>query len=426
MAPARRSQAVIYIGDPTWDELVAAGADLPDSALAERAQRLSCDDPINIQYTSGTTGFPKGSTLSHHNILNNGYFVGGLLGYTEQDRVCLPVPFYHCFGMVMGNLGATSHGACIVIPAPSFEPAATLEAVAKERATSLYGVPTMFIAELGLPGFAGYDLSSLRTGIMAGSPCPVEIMKRVVTEMNMTEVAICYGMTETSPVSTQTRRDDDLERRTATVGAVMPHVEIKIIDSVTGATVPRGEPGELCTRGYSVMLGYWNDPEHTAEVIDAARWMHTGDLAVMREDGYINIVGRFKDMIIRGGENVYPREIEEFLYGHPKISDVQVIGVPDEKFGEAILACVILNDTDGTLTQEEVAEFCREKPGALQDPEVRPARRLVPDDGERQGPQGRDARMGDRGARPYLGRHLSSRMIGSAGRYDARGAASQR
>ena len=353
-------QSVIYIGDPTWDELVAVGVDLPDSALAQRAQRLSCDDPINIQYTSGTTGFPKGSTLSHHNILNNGYFVGGLLTYTEEDRVCLPVPFYHCFGMVMGNLGATSHGACIVIPAPSFEPAATLEAVAKERATSLYGVPTMFIAELGLPGFAGYDLSSLRTGIMAGSPCPVEIMKRVVTEMNMTEVAICYGMTETSPVSTQTRRDDDLERRTATVGAVMPHVEIKIIDSVTGAMLPRGEPGELCTRGYSVMLGYWNDPEHTAEVIDAARWMHTGDLAVMREDGYINIVGRFKDMIIRGGENVYPREIEEFLYGHPKISDVQVIGVPDEKFGEAILACVILNDTDGTLTQEEVAEFCRE------------------------------------------------------------------
>ncbi len=353
-------RSIVYIGDPTWDELVAAGVDLPDSALAQRAQVLSCDDPINIQYTSGTTGFPKGSTLSHHNILNNGYFVGGLLAYTEEDRVCLPVPFYHCFGMVMGNLGATSRGACIVIPAPSFEPAATLEAVVKERATSLYGVPTMFIAELGLPAFGGYDLSSLRAGIMAGSPCPVEIMKRVVTEMNMTEVAICYGMTETSPVSTQTRRDDDLERRTATVGAVMPHVEIKIIDSLTGATLPRGEPGELCTRGYSVMLGYWEDPEHTAEVVDAARWMHTGDLAVMREDGYINIVGRFKDMIIRGGENVYPREIEEFLYGHPKILDVQVIGVPDEKFGEAILACVILNDPDGTLTQQEVAEFCRE------------------------------------------------------------------
>ncbi|HUK69323.1 MAG TPA: AMP-binding protein [Streptosporangiaceae bacterium] len=354
-------RAIIYIDDPTWDELVAAGSDVPVSALAERGAGLSCDDPINIQYTSGTTGFPKGSTLSHHNILNNGYFVGGLLGYTEQDRVCLPVPFYHCFGMVMGNLGATSHGACIVIPAPSFDPAATLEAVATERATSLYGVPTMFIAELSLPGFAGYDLSSLRTGIMAGSPCPVEIMKRVVAEMNMTEVAICYGMTETSPVSTQTRTDDDLDRRTATVGRVMPHVEIKIIDSLTGTTVPRGEPGEVCTRGYSVMLGYWDEPEKTAEAIDSARWMHTGDMAVMRDDGYINIVGRFKDMIIRGGENIYPREIEEFLYGHPKISDVQVIGVPDDKYGEEILACVILRDSGGTLTQQEVADFCRDQ-----------------------------------------------------------------
>ena len=354
-------RAVIYIDDPTWDELVAGAVSVPASALAERAQELSCDDPINIQYTSGTTGFPKGATLSHHNILNNGYFVGGLCGYSEQDRVCLPVPFYHCFGMVMGNLGATSHGACIVIPAPSFDPAATLDAVAKERATSLYGVPTMFIAELGLPGFASYDLSSLRTGIMAGSPCPVEIMKRVVSEMNMSEVAICYGMTETSPVSTQTRRDDDLERRTATVGRVMPHVEIKIIDPSTGRTLPRGEPGELCTRGYSIMLGYWNDPEQTGEAIDAARWMRTGDLAVMREDGYVNIVGRFKDMIIRGGENVYPREIEEFLYTHPKIADVQVIGVPDEKYGEEILACVIMRDPGDTLTQEEVAEFCRER-----------------------------------------------------------------
>jgi fatty-acyl-CoA synthase len=354
-------RAVIFIDDPTWDELVAAAVGVPESALAERQQELSCDDPINIQYTSGTTGFPKGATLSHHNILNNGYFVGGLLGYTEQDRVCLPVPFYHCFGMVMGNLGATSRGACIVIPAPSFDPAATLAAVEKERATSLYGVPTMFIAELGLPGFAGYDLSSLRTGIMAGSPCPVEVMKRVVTEMNMAEVAICYGMTETSPVSTQTRRDDDLERRTATVGRAMPFVEIKIIDPATGRTLPRGEPGELCTRGYSVMLGYWNDPEQTAEAIDAARWMRTGDLAVMRADGYINIVGRFKDMIIRGGENIYPREIEEFLYTHPKISDVQVIGVPDEKYGEEIMACVIMRDPADTLTQQEVAEFCRER-----------------------------------------------------------------
>jgi fatty-acyl-CoA synthase len=354
-------RSVIYIDDPTWDQLIAAGTGLPESALAEQAATLSCDDPINIQYTSGTTGFPKGATLSHHNILNNGYFVGELLGYTERDRVCLPVPFYHCFGMVMGNLGATSHGATIVIPAPSFDPAATLAAIASEHATSLYGVPTMFIAELGLPDFSGYDLSSLRTGIMAGSPCPVEVMKRVVSEMNMSEVAICYGMTETSPVSTQTRRDDDLERRTATVGRVMPHVEIKIIDSATGITVPRGEPGELCTRGYSVMLGYWNDPDQTAEAIDAARWMHTGDLAVMREDGYINIVGRYKDMIIRGGENIYPREIEEFLYSHPKISDVQVIGVPDERLGEAILACVMLRDPDGTITQEEIAEFCRDQ-----------------------------------------------------------------
>ncbi len=354
-------RAVIYIGHPTWDQLIAEAAGVPGSALAEREALLSRDDPINIQYTSGTTGFPKGATLSHHNILNNGYFVGGLLGYTEHDRVCLPVPFYHCFGMVMGNLGATSRGACIVIPAPSFDPAATLGAVAQERATSLYGVPTMFIAELGLPGFAAYDLSSLRTGIMAGSPCPVEIMKRVVSEMNMSEVAICYGMTETSPVSTQTRRDDDLERRTATVGRVMPHVEIKVIDAVTGATQPRGEPGELCTRGYSVMLGYWNDQKQTAEVIDAARWMHTGDLAVMREDGYINIVGRIKDMIIRGGENVYPREIEEFLYTHPKIADVQVIGVPDEKFGEEIMACVILRDAAEIVSNEEIAEFCRDR-----------------------------------------------------------------
>lgn len=356
-----RLRSVIYIDDPTWDELIAAGTNVPDTALAERERLLSCDDPINIQYTSGTTGFPKGATLSHHNILNNGYFVAGLLGYTEQDRVCLPVPFYHCFGMVMGNLGATSHGSCIVIPAPSFDAAATLNAIATERATSVYGVPTMFIAELGLPDFTKYDLSSLRTGIMAGSPCPVEIMKRVVSEMNMTEVAICYGMTETSPVSTQTRRDDDLERRTATVGRAMPHVEIKIIDPEMGTTVPRGEPGELCTRGYSVMLGYWDDPKQTAEVIDAGRWMHTGDLAVMREDGYINIVGRFKDMIIRGGENVYPREIEEFLYSHPKISDVQVIGVPDEKLGEEIMACVILRDPNDRITQEEVAGFCRDR-----------------------------------------------------------------
>jgi fatty-acyl-CoA synthase len=347
--------AVAYVGEDTWDAL-AAGT--PGPELAELAAALRPEDAINIQYTSGTTGFPKGATLSHRNILNNGYFVGELVGYTERDRVCLPVPFYHCFGMVMGNLGATSHGACIVIPARAFDPAATLRAVAAERVTSLYGVPTMFIAELGLPDFASYDLGSLRTGIMAGSPCPVEVMKRVIAEMNMAEVSICYGMTETSPVSTQTRRDDDLERRTATVGRVLPHVEVKVVDPATGTTLPRDEPGELCTRGYSVMLGYWDDPERTAEALDAEGWMHTGDLAVMRPDGYVTIVGRIKDMIIRGGENVYPREIEEFLYRHPKVSDVQVVGVPDPVYGEAVAACVILRDPAGTLTAGEVADFC--------------------------------------------------------------------
>ncbi|WP_431041592.1 AMP-binding protein [Streptomyces sp. P1-3] len=350
---------VVYIDDPTWDLLVAAGGDVPQDRLAAREAGLSCDDPVNIQYTSGTTGFPKGATLSHHNILNNGYFVGETLGYTELDRVCVPVPFYHCFGMVMGNLAATSHGACVVIPAPSFDPAATLGAVERERCTSLYGVPTMFIAELNLPDFADYDLTTLRTGIMAGSPCPVEVMKRVVAEMHMAEVSICYGMTETSPVSTQTRRDDDLERRTGTVGRVLPHIEVKVVDPVTGVTVPRGTSGELRTRGYSVMLGYWDQPDRTAEAIDAARWMHTGDLAVMDQDGYVQIVGRIKDMIIRGGENVYPREIEEFLYTHPKIADVQVVGVPDEKYGEEVLACVILRDPDQPLTRDELARFCR-------------------------------------------------------------------
>ncbi|MGF1340308.1 AMP-binding protein [Streptomyces flavovirens] len=357
--PALR--AVHYIGDASWDDLVRASASVTPEQLAAREAELSCDDPINIQYTSGTTGFPKGATLSHHNILNNGYFVGEMVAYTEHDRVCLPVPFYHCFGMVMGNLGITSHGACIVIPAPAFEPAAVLEAVQRERCTSLYGVPTMFIAELDLPDFAAYDLSSLRTGIMAGSPCPVEVMKRVVAEMHMEEVSICYGMTETSPVSTQTRRDDDLERRTGTVGRALPHIEVKVTDPVTGVTLPRGEAGELCTRGYSVMLGYWDEPERTAEVVDAGRWMHTGDLAVMREDGYVRIIGRIKDMIIRGGENVYPREIEEFLYGHPKIADVQVVGVPDEKYGEEILACVIPRDPAAPPTLEEVTAYCREQ-----------------------------------------------------------------
>ncbi|SHH80294.1 AMP-binding protein [Streptomyces sp. 3214.6] len=348
----------VYIGDPSWAALIARGTLELRAELALRAQELSCDDPINIQYTSGTTGFPKGATLSHHNILNNGYFVGELIAYSEQDRICVPVPFYHCFGMVMGNLAATSHGACIVIPAPSFDPKATLQAVQQERCTSLYGVPTMFIAELNLPDFATYDLSSLRTGIMAGSPCPVEVMKRVVAEMNMAEVSICYGMTETSPVSTQTRRDDDLEHRTNTVGRVLPHIEVKVIDPVSGVTQPRGVSGELCTRGYSVMLGYWNEPEKSAESIDAGRWMHTGDLAVMREDGYVEIVGRIKDMIIRGGENIYPREIEEFLYAHPKIRDVQVVGVPQERYGEEVLACVIPHDAADPLTLEELRTYC--------------------------------------------------------------------
>ncbi|MET8151000.1 AMP-binding protein [Actinoplanes sp. NPDC049668] len=347
--------ATVFIGTPDWDALIAAGAGL---SLAERAATLAFDDPINIQYTSGTTGFPKGATLSHHNIANNGFFVGELVGYTEADRICIPVPLYHCFGMVMGNLAATSHGACMVLPAQGFDPAATLRAVAAERCTSLYGVPTMFIAELGLPDFADHDLSSLRTGIMAGSPCPVEVMKRVVAEMNMGEVAICYGMTETSPVSTMTRRDDGLDRRTGTVGRVLPHLESKVISPETGLPVPRGEAGELCTRGYSVMLGYWDQPEATAEAIDAARWMHTGDLATMDADGYVNIVGRIKDLVIRGGENVYPREVEEFLYSHPDISDVQVIGVPDTRYGEELMAWVVLRPGAKPLTAEAVRAFC--------------------------------------------------------------------
>jgi fatty-acyl-CoA synthase len=347
---------VIYLGSPEWDALASFQGDLAE--LRARGTTLTFDDPINIQYTSGTTGFPKGATLSHHNILNNGYFVGELINYTEQDRVCLPVPLYHCFGMVMGNLGATSHGACIVLPAPGFDPAATLRAVSQEKVTSLYGVPTMFIAELGLPDFAEHDLSTLRTGIMAGSPCPVEVMKRVVAEMNMTEVAICYGMTETSPVSTMTRADDSLARRTETVGRVMPHLESKVVDPATGLPVPRGEAGELCTRGYSVMLGYWGQPEATTEAIDAARWMHTGDLATMDSDGYLNIVGRIKDLVIRGGENVYPREVEEFLYTHPDISDVQVIGVPDAKYGEELMAWVVMRPGAAPLTSDAVREFC--------------------------------------------------------------------
>ncbi|MEU1381684.1 AMP-binding protein [Streptomyces albidoflavus] len=357
--PALRETA--YLGEESWTALLAAADACPPDALAAREAELSCDDPINIQYTSGTTGFPKGATLSHHNILNNGYFVGENVGYTEQDRICLPVPFYHCFGMVMGNIAATTHGACIVIPGPVFDPVTTLTAVAQERCTSLYGVPTMFIGELNLADFASYDLTSLRTGIMAGSPCPEEVMKRVVAEMHMAEVSICYGMTETSPVSTQTRRDDSLAHRTGTVGRVLPHLEVKVVDPGTGITVERGEAGELCTRGYSVMLGYWEEPERTAEAVDPAGWMHTGDLAVLRRDGYVEIVGRIKDMIIRGGENIYPREIEEFLYTHPKIADVQVVGVPDGKYGEEVLACVIPKQNAGPLTLEELRAFCRDR-----------------------------------------------------------------
>ena len=350
-------ERVIFLGTPEWDELFATGQSAGGGALETREAELAFDDPINIQYTSATTGFPKGATLSHHNILNNGFFIGEACRYTERDRVCIPVPFYHCFGMVLGNLAAVTHGACIVVPAPGFDPAATLRATADERCTSLYGVPTMFIAELALPDFRDYDLTSLRTGIMAGSPCPVEVMKRVVSEMHMAEVTIAYGMTETSPVSAQTTADDDMERRVSTVGRVHPHVEVKIINPDNGLVLPRGEPGEMCTRGYSVMLGYWNEPERTAEAIDAGRWMHTGDLAVIDAAGYLNIVGRIKDMVIRGGENVYPREVEEFLYTHPEIEDVQIVGVPDEKYGEELCAWVRLRPGSG-LAEEDVRAFC--------------------------------------------------------------------
>ncbi|UNT01345.1 AMP-binding protein [Streptomyces tubbatahanensis] len=348
-----------------WADLVARGrAQGPEYArrtLDSLAATLSSDDPINIQYTSGTTGFPKGATLSHHNILNNGYFVGELCGYTEADRICLPVPFYHCFGMVMGNLAATTHGACMVIPSPAFEARTTLRAVQEERCTSLYGVPTMFIAQLAEPDFASWDLGSLRTGIMAGSPCPVEVMKQVIDRMGMAEVSICYGMTETSPVSTQTRADDSLQRRVSTVGRVGPHLEVKVVDPATGRCLPRGEPGELCTRGYSVMLGYWEQPEASAAVIDAARWMHTGDLAVMDEDGYVSVTGRIKDMVIRGGENIYPREIEEFLHTHPDVLDAQVVGVPDERYGEELMAWIRMREGAAALTADGVREFCSGK-----------------------------------------------------------------
>jgi fatty-acyl-CoA synthase len=354
-------EETIFLFSPEWAALSTLGHSVAPEALASRSATLQFDDAINIQYTSGTTGFPKGATLSHHNILNNGYFVGEGCRYTETDRVCIPVPLYHCFGMVMGNLGAITHGACMVYPEAAFDPGATLRAVEAERCTSLYGVPTMFIAELAHADFERTDFSSLRTGLMAGSPCPVEVMKQVTSRMHMPEVGIAYGMTETSPVSTQTATEDTLDRRTGTVGTVHPHVEIKVVDPETGRVVPRGESGEFCTRGYSVMLGYWNEPGKTTEAIDQAGWMHTGDLATMDADGFVNIVGRIKDMIIRGGENVYPREIEEFLYAHPNIADVQVIGVPDVKYGEEIMAWVVLRPEAPTLTVDDLRAYCQGK-----------------------------------------------------------------
>jgi fatty-acyl-CoA synthase len=355
---------VVYLGNDgepggiAWTELRARGDDVPGSVLRERERTLQFDDPVNIQYTSGTTGTPKGATLSHHNILNNGFFVGELLRYTEQDRVCVAVPFYHCFGCVMGNLAALTHGATVVIPEEAFDPEATLRAIEAHRCTSLYGVPTMFIAALDHASRGAYNLESLRTGIMAGAPCPVEVMRKVIDRMHMEEVTICYGMTETSPVSFQSRPDDSVDVRVSTVGAVHPHTECKIVDAVTGEVVPRGTAGELCTRGYSVMLGYWDDPESTNAVVDAARWMHTGDLAIMREDGYVAVVGRLKDVIIRGGENIYPREIEEFLYSHPKIADVQIIGVPDTKYGEEVCAWIRLREGH-TADEDEIRRYCR-------------------------------------------------------------------
>jgi fatty-acyl-CoA synthase len=355
--PALREALVLEEG---WEGLLRDAAAVPEDRLGEAEAPLQFDDAINIQYTSGTTGFPKGATLSHHNILNNAYFIGEALRYTERDRVCIPVPFYHCFGMVLANLACTTHGACMVVPGEAFDPLAVLQTVQAERCTSLYGVPTMFIAELEHPRFAEFDLSSLRTGIMAGSPCPVEVMKRVQSQMHMSEVTIAYGMTETSPVSTQSSTDDPLHKRVATVGRVHPHVEIKIVDSAAGAVVPRGRPGELCSRGYLVMLGYWNNEAATRDAIDAQRWMHTGDLATMDEDGYVNIVGRIKDMIIRGGENIYPREVEEFLYTHPAVADVQVIGVPSRQYGEEVMAWVKLRE-GAEASGEQLAAHCRGK-----------------------------------------------------------------
>src|SRR5438067_6079896 len=347
----------VLVLDSDWGVFLAAGDAAAEADLAAVELRLQFDDPINIQYTSGTTGFPKGATLSHHNILNNAYFVGERLVYTQRDRVCVPVPFYHCFGMVLGNLGCACRGACVVVPAESFDPLAVLEAVQAERCTSLYGVPTMFIAELGHPRFGEFDLSSLRTGLMAGAPCPAEVMRQVRDRMHMREVQIACGMTETSPVSTQTAPDDPVEKRVETVGRPQAHTEIKVIDPDTGAVVPRGTPGEQCTRGYLVMLGDWDDPAATAAAIDAAGWMHTGDLAVMDDDGYVRIVGRIKDVIIRGGENVYPREVEEFLHTIPGVAEAQVIGVPCERYGEEVMAWVRLQP-GRALTADELRAAC--------------------------------------------------------------------
>ena len=353
-------ERAIFFWDDDWNELCAGSVGISDQHLTDVSASLRPDDPINVQYTSGTTGFPKGATLTHHNILNNGHNVTRGQNITHEDRLCIPVPFYHCFGMVMGNLGCTSTGACMVIPGDAFDPAAVLTAVEQERCTALYGVPTMFIAELALPNFADFDLSSLRTGVMAGSLCPEDAMVACVEKMNMVDVTNCYGMTETSPVSCQTLIGDTLAHQTQTVGIAHPHVEVRIADPATGETLPRGERGEFCTRGYSVMQGYWNEPEKTAESIDAEGWMHTGDIAIMFDDGYVNIVGRIKDMIIRGGENIYPREVEEFLSSHPDIADIQVIGVPDKRYGEAVMACIIA--VEGSIpTLDDVKEFCAGK-----------------------------------------------------------------
>lgn len=349
---------VTYLDTPDWDNLLAKGYTITEATYNTAISKLDFDQPINIQYTSGTTGFPKGVTLSHHNVLNNGYFIARRLKYTAADRVCIPVPFYHCFGMVIGNLACTSHGACMVIPNEGFDPVLTLTAVEEEKCTSLYGVPTMFIAELSLANFKDFDLSTLRTGVMAGATCPKEIMTRVQSEMNMKDVTVCYGMTETSPVSLQTIIGTPIDKQVSTVGTVMEHLEVKIIHPKTGNIQPIGEEGELCTRGYSVMLGYWNNAETTQQVIDTARWMHSGDLAVMDEEGYVSISGRIKDLIIRGGENISPKSIEDFLYTHPKILDIQIIGVPSDKYGEEIMAWVKTHQ-GVKCSEAELLAFCK-------------------------------------------------------------------